>query len=239
MTKFGYHHGVVDQAYTNVMESICTMIGHAKLFYSSQGSLELSMSRQRSPLAVQGIEEIQKSSLASGLQPDNMENIHRPMTALATWNSGQASPSRDFKSLGSAGFPTEQSRVSSSLSSLVARSEASEAQPIRRSLKVGHGTNPKETQQEISNIVGSQNADRNMLHTGQSAGQKIKSSNWLSNINHQDMHNFIGPRRYQETGVWLSTTPEFQYWRDTSQSSLFLQHGGRRFFLQILSVSNC
>lgn len=221
------------------MQSICMMIGHAKVFYASRGPLALSTSRQGSLSAVQGIEETQSSLLPSALQPDNMENIHRPMTALATWNSGQTLPSRSFKSLGFGGPPTERSGVSSGLSSLIAKSEAIEAQTIRRSLKAGHGANSKETQQEISNIVDSQNADHKILHTGQSAGQKTTISNWLSNINHQEMHNYIGSRRYQETGVWLSMTPEFQHWRDAPQSSLFWLRGAGRSSLHILSVSYC
>ena len=216
------------------------MIDHAKALSFSQGALDSSMSRQRSPLAVQGIEEIKKIPLPSGLLPDNMENIHRPMTALSTWSSGQAMPSQNFKSFGSVGLPTKRARISSDLSSLVASSEASEAQNMPPfSLKIGHGINPKQTQQEISNIVGSQNADHKMGHTRLSTGQKTTISNWLSNINHQEMHNFNGSRRYRETGVWLSTTPEFQYWRDASQSSLFWLHGARKHSFQILSVSSC
>ena len=222
MTKFGYHNGVVDQAYTDVMESICIMVDHAKAFCSSQRTLEPSLSRQRSPLAVQGIEEIQKSTLPSGLLPDNMENIHRPMTALATWNSGHAMPSQNFKAFSNVGLPKKRARISSDFSSLVESSEASEAQNMPFSLDIGHSVNPKETRQKISNIVGSKNADHEMSHTSRSTGQKTMISNWLSNINHQEMHNFNGSRRYRETGVWLSTTPEFQHWRDTSRPSLFL-----------------
>ena len=239
MTKFGYHNGVVDQAYTDVMESICIMIDHAKVFYSSQKTLEPSRSRQRSPLAVQGIEEIQKSPLPSGLLPDNMENIHRPMTALATWNSGHAMPSQNFKSLSNVGLPSKRARISSNFSSLVASSEASEAQNMPISPEIGDGVDPKQIRQKISNIVGSQIADHKMSHTGRPTGQKTMISNWLSNINHQEMHNFKSSRRYRETGVWLSTTPEFQHWRDTSQSSLFWLHGARTLSVQILSVSKC
>ena len=239
MTKFGYHNGVVDQAYTDVMESICIMIDDAKVFYYSPRTLEPSLSRQRSPLAVQGIEEIQKSTLPSGLLPDNMENIHRPMTALAPWNSGHAVPSQNFKSFSNVGLPKKRARTSSDLSSLVASSEASEAQSMPFSLDIGHGVNPKETRQKISNIVGSQNADHKMSQTSRSTGQEPMISNWLSNINHLEMHNFTCSQRYRETGVWLSTTPEFQHWRDTSQPSLFWLHGARRLSFQILSVSKC
>lgn len=238
MTKFGYHNGVVDQAYTDVMESICIMIDHAKIFHSSQRTPESSLSRQRPPLAVHGITEIQRSPLPSGLLPDDMKNVHHPMTALATWNSGKAMPSQYFKSFAHVGLPTKRARVSSNLSSLVTSSEVSEAQNKPFSLKMGRGVNPKEIQQEISNIVDSQNADHKMSHTGQSTGQKKMISNWLSIINHQEMHNFNGSRRYRETGVWLSTAPEFQYWRDTSQSSLFWLHGARRLSFQIPSVSS-
>ncbi len=225
MTKFGYHDGVVDQAYTDVMESICIMIDHAKVFHSSQRTLESSLSRQRS---IQGITEVQRSPpLPFGLLPDNMENIHRPMTALASWNSGQATPSQNFKSFGHIGLPKKRARVSSNLSSLAPSSEVSETQNMPFSLKMGRSVNPKETQQEISSIVDSQNADHKMSHTGQLTGQKTRISDWLSTINHQEMHNFNGSRRYRETGVWLSTTSEFQYWRDTSQSSMFWLRGAR------------
>ena len=239
MTKFGYHNGVVDQAYTDVMESICIMIDHAKVVYSSQRTLEPSLSRQRSPLAVQGIEEAQKSPLPSGLLPDNMENIHRPMTALATWNPGHAMPSQSFKSFSNVGLPSKRTRFSSRFSSLVASSKVIEAQNMPISLEIGDGVNSKETRQKISNIVGSQIADHKMSHTGRSTGRKTTISNWLSNINHEEMHNFRSSRRYRETGVWLSTSPEFQHWRDTSKSSLFWLHGARRLSVQIPNMSKC
>ena len=233
MTKFGYHNGVIDQSYTDVMESIYMMIDHAKLSYSSQRSLEPSLSRQRSPFAVQGIEELQKTPMPPGLLPDNMENIHRPMTALATWQSGRAMPSQIFKSFSNAGPPAKRARISSNFSSLVTSSEASSAQDVSFSPEIGQDVNPKETRQKISNIVGLQNVDHNMSHTGRSTQRKTMISDWLSNINHQEMHNFNGSRRYRETGVWLSTTPEFQHWRDSSQSSLFWLHGARRLSFQI------
>ena len=240
MTKFGYHNGLVDEAYTDVMESICIMIDHAKVFHSSARTAESSVSRQRSPLAGQGIPKIEGFPLPFGLLPDNMENIHRPMTALATWNSGQAMPSQKFKSFGPIGLPSERARVSSNLSSLVSSSKMNEAQNAPLSLKTGPGINPKETQLEISHIVDSQNANQKLSHAGHSTGQKTMISNWLSTINHQEMHNFNGSRRYRETGVWLSAAPEFQYWRDASQSSIFWLHGARRLpSFQIPSVSSC
>ena len=235
MTKFAYQNGVIDQAYTDVMESVCIMIDHAKVFNPSRMTREPSVSRQRSSLAVQGIAETQQSPLPSGLLPDNMENIHRPMPALATWNSARALPSQSFKSFGHSGLPSKRARLSSDLSPLV----ASEAQSMAFSLNTGHAGNTKETQQEISNIVVSQNADHRVSHTGQSTGQKTRISDWLSTINHQKMHNSYGSRRYRETGVWLSTALEFRYWRDTSQSSLLWLHGLRRLSLQILNTSCC
>ena len=129
MTKFGYHNGVVDQAYTDVMEYIYMMIDYAKLYYSSQRPLEPSMSRQRSPLVVQRIEELQKTPLLSSLLPDNMENIHRPMTALATWHSGHA-PSSNFKLFSNVEPPRKRARISSNFPLVVASSEASEAQKM-------------------------------------------------------------------------------------------------------------
>ena len=233
MTKFGFQNGVIDQAYTDVMESVGIMIDHAKVFHPSRRTLEASVSRQRSSLAVQGIAETQQS-LPSGLLPDNMENIHRPMTALATWNSGQAMPSQSFKSFGNNGVPSKIARLSSDLLPLV----VNEAQSMAFSQITEHG-NAKKTQQEISNIAVSQNAGTRVSHTGQSTGQKTTNSNWLSPVNHQEMHNFNGSRRYQETGVWLSTAPEFRHWRDTSQSSLFWLHGARRLSLQIPNMSCC
>ena len=198
MTKFGYHNGLVDQAYTDVMESICVLVDHAKVFHSLARTTESSLSRERSTLTVQGIAESQTSSLPFSLMPDNMENVHRPMTALATWNSGQAVPSQKFKSFGTAEPPTKRARVSSNLASQVSTLETSKIQDITFSVNVGGSVDPKETQQEIS-----------------------------------EMHNFHGSRRYRETGVWLSTNPEFKYWRDTSQSSMFWLHGARR-----LSIHN-
>ena len=209
------------------------------MFYPTQRTLESSPSRQRSPLAVQGLEETQKSSLVpSSLLPDNMENIHRPMTALATWTSGHAMPTQNFKSFSKFGLPAKRARISFSPSSLIASSEASEAQNMPLPLGIGHGVNPTGARQEISNIVDSQNADHKISHPGRSTGQKTRISNWLSNINHEEMHNFKSSRRYRETGVWLSATPKFQHWRDQSQSSLFWLHGARRLSFKTLGVSN-
>ena len=235
MTKFGYQNGVPDQAYTDVMESVSMMVGHAKGFIPSQRTLESSVSRQRSSLAVQGIAETQQITLPSGLLPDNMENIHRPMTALATWNSGQAMPSQSFTSFGNNELPWKRALLSSDLSPLDARM----AQFMAMLETPERGGNTKEIQQEISSVFVSQNADHRVSHTGQSTGQKTAILNWLSPVNHQEMHNFNGSRRYRETGVWLSTAPEFQYWRDTSQSSLFWLHGAGKLSLQILNMSCC
>lgn len=170
MTKFGYHNGLVDEAYTDVMESICIMIDHAKVFHSSARTAESSVSRQRSPLAGQGIPKIEGFPLPFGLLPDNMENVHRPMTALATWNLGQAMPSQKFKSFGPIGLPSKRARVSSNLSSLVSSSKMNEAQNAPLSLKTGPGINPRETQLEISHIVDSQNANQKLSHAGHSTG---------------------------------------------------------------------
>lgn len=233
MTKFGYHNGLVDQAYTDVMESICVLVDHAKVFHSLARTTESSLSRERSTLTVQGIAESQTSSLPFSLMPDNMENVHRPMTALTTWNSGQAVPSQKFKSFGTAEPPTKRARVSSNLASQVSTLETSKIQDITFSVNVGGSVDPKETQQEISDIVDVQNTNHKTTPAGQSMGQKKMTSDWLSTINHQEMHNFHGSRRYRETGVWLSTNPEFKYWRDTSQSSMFWLHGARR-----LSIHN-
>lgn len=239
MTKFGYHNGLVDQAYTDVMESVCIFTEHAKVFHSPARTPESSLSRQRSPLAVPGIAEIQGAPLPFGLLPENVENVHRPMTAFATWNSGHAIPSQNFKSFGHAEPQAKRARVSSNLSSFVSIPEASERQNMPSSSKVEYNDFPKQAQQEISDIVDSQNENQNLAHNAQSTGQQTTISNWLSTINHQEMHNFNGSQRYRETGVWLSTAPEFQHWRDTSQSSLFWLHGARRFSIQVFSVSNC
>ena len=59
MTKFGYHSGLVDQAYIDVMGSICIMIDHAKSFHSPARTAESSLSHRVSPLAVQSVAEVQ------------------------------------------------------------------------------------------------------------------------------------------------------------------------------------
>ena len=239
MTKFWCHNGLVDQAYTDVMESVYYMTDHAKKLYSSAGTHGISLSRERSPLTVQDIPEIEKSLLLSGLVPDNMENLHRPMTALAAWNSGKAVPTQRFKSLGTLRSSAKRARVSSNLSSRVLDSEMNEAQKISFPLNVRVSVDPRETQQEISNIVDVRNENDMTTLTGQSMGQQTMISNWLSPIVHQNMHESNGSRRYRETGVWLSETPEFKYWRDKSQSSIFWLYGARRLSFQTLIMSAC
>lgn len=236
MTKFWYHNGLVDQAYTDVMESVYFMTDHAKKLHSSAGTRGLSLSRKRSPSTVQGISEMEKSLLLSGLMPDNMENLHRPMTALAAWNSGKAVPTQTFKSLGTVGPPAKRARVSSDLSSRVLDSETNEPRNISFPLNVRGSVDPRETQQEISDIIDVRN-ENDMTLTGQSMGQQTRISNWLSPIVHQTMHDSNGSQRYRETGVWLSETPEFKYWRDTSQSSIFWLHGTGRLSFQALMMS--
>lgn len=232
MTKFGYHNGLVDQAYTDVMESICIMIDHAKSFHFPARTAESSLSHRMSPLAVQGVAEVQKIPPPFSLLPENMENVHREMTAFVTWNSGQAMPSQEFKSFDPVGLPAKRARVSSGPSFLMSSSEVSGEQNMSFPLKAGRSMNPLETQQEISDFVESRYTNHKLSHTGPSTGQKTMISNWLSTINHQEMHNFNGSRRYRETGVWLSATSEFQYWRDRPQSSIFWLHGARRLPLR-------
>ena len=237
MTKFWYHHGLVDQAYTDVMESVYFMTDHAKKLRSSAGTHGLSLSRERSPLTVQGISNMEKSLLLSGLVPDNMENLHRPMTALAAWISGKAVPTQKFKSLGTVGPSAKPARISSNLSSNVLDPETNEAQNIFFPLNVRDSVDPRDTQQGISDIVDVRNENDVTTLTGQSMGQQTMISNWLSPIVHQKEHESNGSRRYRETGVWLSETPEFKYWRDTSQSSIFWLYGARRLSFQTLIMS--
>ena len=158
MTKFGYHNGLVDQAYTDVMESICIMIDHAKIFYPPARTAESSLSHRMSPLAVQGVAaEVQKIPPPFSLLPENMENVHREMTAFVTWNSGQAMPSQEFKSFDPVGLPAKRARLSSSPSFLMSSSEVSGEQNMSFPLKTGRSINPQETQQEISDFVESRN----------------------------------------------------------------------------------
>ena len=214
------------------MESVYFMTDHAKKFRSSAGTHGLLLSRERSLLTVQGIPEMEKSLLLSGLVPDNVANLHRPMTALAAWNSGEAVPTQSFKSLGTVGPSAKRARVSSNLSSRVLDSEMNEAQDTSFPLNVRGSIDPWETQQKISHIVDIRNEHDMTTLTGRSMGQQTMISNWLSPIIHQKMHESNGSQRYRETGVWLSETPEFKFWRDTSQSSIFWLHGARRLSFQ-------
>ena len=128
-------------------------------------------------------------------------------------------------------------KLFSYLSSRVLDSETNEAQIVAFPLNVRGSVDPRETQQGISDIVDVRNENDMTTLTGQHMGQQTKISNWLSPMNHQSRHDSNGSRRYRETSVWLSKTPEFKYWRNTSQSSIFWLHGTRRLSSQIIRMS--
>lgn len=165
----------------------------------------------------------------------SMRKIHEQgvkAAVLAVWTNSHAIPSEYF----SAAFnmrsiskiPLSRLRNLLRIGSYYGNREQSEETPLMEEsapAKANHG--------EILELVTQQHREESSLLRSQSDVQEheIHLLSWLSNINHQEMHNFNTYKRYRETGVCLSRSPEFQSWRDASRSCLFWLNGaGKMFF---------
>lgn len=226
MTKFGYHNGSADQAYVDVMEALSMMIDHAKFFHFPTRRSESLQASNRSQLLLKGIPLIPES-LPVKLVPENLENIHHPMTASAVWNLGHASPSQNFRTLGQRNSVSKQSWNRSSPFSPVSTVRINDEQSVQNESTKASNFAPRGIQAGISQISHTCYPLSQTLGVSESIGRKTNVSDWLSSINHQEMHNSQGSQRYRETGVWLSKAGVFQKWRDSSQSSVFWLHGKR------------
>ncbi|MCJ1465148.1 hypothetical protein MMC07_003764 [Pseudocyphellaria aurata] len=237
MTKFARQNGLVDQGYEDILESICMMIGHAKDMQNSIEGAELVSSRQRFPLSIEGSRPVRGSLLPQKLLPSDSGNIHQPMTATAVWKMVQATSSNEFL----ARFQTRFVQKSFPLPTRIYSGFSSDGGQERKSAggSVLGASQPTEMadSREIFEIAEQQSHVETPRLTSQTADQKHVAtiSDWLSNINHQEMHNFKSSERYHKTGVWISKDVGFQNWRDTSQSSVFWLHGSAGSGKSVLS----
>ncbi|KAL9611172.1 MAG: hypothetical protein Q9167_004157 [Letrouitia subvulpina] len=229
MTKFGSHNGMPDEAYTDVMESICAMVDHARLFHSQAKAHNMPFDHFGTPSALQKDAEIQNSMLPFGLSPGDVDNIYRSLTTLATWNPGTAQPSQHFKSFGPISLPAKRKRESLKSLSPVASFDIGTERNILDSPESAHLVSTVENRQPVSSKTDPHGEDIKLRQRTESLNQRRLISKWLSPLHHEEMHNFNVSQRYRKTGVWLSTVPSFRNWRDTSQSSIFWLHGARMF----------
>lgn len=223
------------------METISVMIIHALSSNFSRRELELAFAPQIQSLLEEGstIPEqataLQKAARVT--ETGRMGRIHELLVAAAGsagWTNSHAIPSEHF----SAAFHTPSiSKISLRrvrnllrVASFYKIREQSEESPLLESsapVPADHG--------EILELVTQQHKDESILLRSQSDVQEHESHllNWLSKINHQEMHNFNICKPYRETGVCISKSPEFQRWRDASRSCLFWLNGARKIFFII------
>ena len=239
---------MADEAYIDVMESVCTMIDHAMSFHLQARAPNLSYSRYGTSSTLQ----VQDTVPSFGSFPGDIDIIHRYLTALPmldkmrtlfancqstiyitfqqpTWSTGAGQPSQHFKSFGPISLPAKRNPASLNSLSPVASFEVGNEQNISHSPQSTPLVFPVETHQGVSNITDSHSEDTNLRQRNESMNQRRLIPKWLSPLNHEEMHNFNLSQRYQQTGIWLSTAPSFRHWRDSSQSSIFWLCGARMF----------
>ena len=225
MTKFGSNAGVADDAYIDVMESVCTMIDHAKSFELQSRASNQVLSSRGAPAMLQGITEGQDTVITSPLGTGNADNIYNSMTALATWSMGEAQPSQHFRSFGPISIPIKRKRTASFPLSSVSITELSNEQNVLHSSEPSKPHDSLGPHRPVISRAQSQIGDTKISQSHESFNQQRLISQWLSPLDHQETHNFNLSQRYQETGIWLSTMPKFKQWRDSSQSSSFWLYG--------------
>lgn len=244
MAKFWQQNGVVDPRYEDVMETISIMIMHAlapnfsrrepePVVAAQIRSLPAESSTTTEQITVHQITAHQKTA-ARVTKTGTMGRIHElwvTAAVSAVWTNSPAIPSEHF----SAAFhmrsiskiPLSRLRSLLRVESYDDNREQSEETPLMEEsapATANHG--------EILELVTQQHREESSLLRSQSDVQEheIHLLNWLSNINHQEMHNFNTYKPYRETGVCLSRSPEFQSWRDASRSCLFWLNGARKIF---------
>lgn len=233
MTKFSFRNGLVDQGYEDVLESICVMVSHAQDMQRHTGAAGLISARQRFHSSIEGNGSFQESLFTPKLLPFDLKSVHQPMTATAVWKMAQATTSGDFLAQFQTRFVAKTSLLPKRTSSGFSIHEENE----RKSMEsfVSATSKPVELAdgRELFEIAEQQFQEETPRLTSQPTDQKQVATilDWLSSINHQEMHNFNASERYHKTGVWISKDAEFQNWRDTPQSSVFWLHGhGELFF---------
>lgn len=238
MAKFWQRNGVVDPRYDDVMETISVMIIHALGSNFSRREPEPGFAPQIQSLLAESsntpeqISALQKTA-ARVTDTGSMGRIHDLLVAAAGsagWTNSHAIPSEHFSTafrvLTISKIPLRRVRNLLRIASFYKIREQSEETPLlESSARVqAHG--------EILELVTQQHKEESFLLRSQSDVQEHESHllNWLSKINHQEMHNFNICKPYRETGVCISKSLEFQSWRDASRSCLFWLNGARKIF---------
>ena len=239
MTKFSCRNGHVDQGYEDLLESICVMVDHAKGMQRQTGAAGLISARQRFHLSIEGNGSFQGSLFAPELLPANLKCIHQPMTANAVWKMAQATSSGDFLAHFQTRFVAKTSLLPKRTSSSLSSHEENERKSMEDLVSAASKPTEMADSRKLSEIAEEQSREGIPRLKSRPTDQKQVATilDWLSAINHQEMHNFHASERYHKTGVWISKDAEFQNWRDTSQSSVFWLHGhGELFFNQPCSI---
>lgn len=239
MTKFCCRNGLADQGYEDVLETICMMNGHAQDMQRHTGAAGLISARQRFHLSIEGNGSFQESLFTQKLLPVDLKSVHQPMTATAVWKKAQATSSGEFLAQFQTRFVAKNSLLPKRTSSGFSSHEENERKSMESLVLAASKPAELADSRNIFEIAKQQFQEETPRLTSQPTDQKqvVTILDWLSSINHQEMHNFNASERYHKTGVWISKDTEFQNWRDTCQSSVFWLHGdGEIFFNEPFSI---
>lgn len=240
MAKFWQRNGVVDPRYEDVMETISVMIMHALASKFSRREPEPAFAPQIQSLLAESSttpEHISALQITAVKVTDtgSMGRIHELLVAAAGsagWTNSHAIPSENFSTafrvLNISKIPLRRVRNLLRIASFYKVRDQSEETPLSSTPVQPHG--------EILELVTQQHKEESFLLRSQSDVQEHESHllNWLSKINHQEMHNFNICKPYRETGVFISKSLEFQSWRDASRSCLFWLNGARKIFFFLI-----
>lgn len=244
MAKFWQRNGLVDPRYDDVMETISVMIMHALASNFSRREPEPAFAPQTRSLLAESItipENISTPQTTTARVTDtgSMGRIHELLVAAAGsagWTNPHAIPTEHFSTafrvLTIPKIPLGRVKNLLRTASFYKITEESEETPLLES------SAPVQPHSKILKLVTQQHKEESLLLRSQSDVQEHEFHllNWLSKINHQEMHNFNICKPYREAGVCISKSPEFQRWRDASRSCLFWLNGARKIFLFLLSL---
>jgi hypothetical protein len=165
--------------------------------------------------------------LSRRLIPDDYENIHHQVTATAVWNMENLVPSTQFSALSSSPTTTTFSKKRTSISRVSSIDVLEEVIDHSRSLKKQRG--PKSTETGVGDREEvSESSQFSEFRVPEEQRRIHTISQWISNVDHQAMHDFSASERYQNSGVWLSRELKFRQWRDSSSSTIFWLHGSSK-----------
>lgn len=237
MAKFWSRNGVVDPRYRDVMETISVMIIHASNsgFSTREPEPALAPHIRSFPAESTTPTEQMTALLTTAARVTNtgsMGIINELLAAApvsAIWTNSHTIPSEHFSAAfhmrSISNIPLPRLRSVLRVKFFHKNREQSEETPL-----LEKSASAPADRNEILELVQQQHREESSLLRSQSDLQEheIHLLNWLSNINHQEMHNFNICNRYRETGVCISKYPEFQSWRNASRSCLFWLNGARK-----------